>query len=143
MRGLFLAGLTIMALAGCSPPAADAGEPVFVNCQHTLAGASFRSVFTARQHPTSCNIWGEPEDLANLFELRQAHWSGWGQRTARVSGRVLNTHPGMGGPASSPVNARLYRIRRGCLGLLFYTRVSFPRSNAATLILSAACKPSR
>jgi hypothetical protein len=141
MRGLFLAGLTILMLAGAVPLAADASEPVFVNCQHTLRGASLRSVLTARQHPTSCNVWGEPEDLADLFELRQAHWNGWGERTASVSGRVLNTHPGMGGPASSPVNARLYRIRRGCLGLLFYTRVSFPHSNARTLVLSAACKP--
>jgi hypothetical protein len=73
--------------------------------------------------PGSCDLLGTPPSEANLILLRKARWSSWGTAVTTGTGRALNTHPGMGGPASVPVSVRLYRLVRGCHGYVYYSRV--------------------
>jgi hypothetical protein len=49
---------------------------------------------------------------------------------------------GYGRPLWSDVTARVSRIRRGCDGDRFYTRITFPHLKAAPEMLSDSCEPS-
>jgi hypothetical protein len=119
-------------------------KAVYINCRPSPGSRAF-STFVPRQHPRSCDIWGEPEDLADLLPLRQAHWSNWGSASTVATGRVLNTHPGMGGPKSLATRVRLFRVRPGCHGRLYYTRAQVTVSNFATvappLHVTPTCTP--
>jgi hypothetical protein len=113
---------------------------VYVNCYPPSSSIAFPA-FHAQQHPTSCDIQGEPEDEADLLQLTQARWSGWGTAAAEAQGQALNNQPGMGGPASYPVTVRLSRIRSGCHGRRFYTRARVTTSyGTGTLRLTPTCK---
>lgn len=113
---------------------------VYVNCYPPSGSVAFPA-FQARQHPTSCDIQGEPEDEADLLQLTQADWSGWGAASAEAHGQALNNHPGMGGPSSYPVSVSLFRIRSGCDGRRFYTRARITTSyGTGTLRLVPTCK---
>ncbi len=113
---------------------------VYVNCYPPSSSIAFPA-FYAQQHPTSCDIQGEPEDEADLLQLTQARWSGWGTTSAKAQGQALNNHPGMGGPTSYPVSVRLSRIRSGCHGRRFYTRARVTTSyGTGTLRLTSTCK---
>jgi hypothetical protein len=111
--------IALVALVVAKSGAADSTVAVFVNCGPRVDTSS---AVVARQHPRKCNIWGEPPNIANLRLLRRMRWSAWGTASAVASGRLLNAQPGMGGPTSYPVRVRLFRIRRGCDGRLYYTR---------------------
>jgi hypothetical protein len=112
------------------------GNGVYVNC---LPSRGLR--WTRSAHPRSCDLIGQPEDEANLVLLRQAKWSHWGARTTTGRGRSLNTHPGMGGPASLPVTVSLYRITTGCGGDEFYTREKVTtRYGSGVLQLNPGCR---
>jgi hypothetical protein len=127
----------VMAAGGAANPRA----PVFVNCGPPVGSPTLSVV--PRQHPRSCTIWGEPPDLANVVLLRRARWLGWGTASALATGRLLNTHPGMGGPSSYPVRVLLFRIRLGCDGQLYYTsaQVAVPGfPSRAPLHVTPACK---
>lgn len=119
----------------------NAGATVYVNCWHQAPGPTFSGYFVARAHPGACTIWGSPEDLANENVLRHLQWRSWGQPRTTLTGQVRNTHPGMGGPLWTAVTARLSRIRRGCDGDHFYTRITFSHSSAAPERLSDSCEP--
>lgn len=113
---------------------------VYVNCYPPSGSVAFPA-FQARQHPTSCDIQGEPEDEADLLQLTQAGWSGWGAASAEAHGQARNNHPGMGGPSSYPVSVSLFRIRSGCDGRRFYTRARITTSyGTGTLRLVPTCK---
>jgi hypothetical protein len=130
-----IAGASAVAVSGAS-----ALRPVYINCYPVSSSVAFPA-FLPRQHPSLCHIYGEPENEAHHLGLARAHWSHWGTSSATASGRALNNHPGMGGPASVPVQVRLYRIRRGCNGRLYYTRVEIKRgSSTGTLRVTAGCK---
>lgn len=118
-------------------------RPVYVNCWHQAPGPTLSGYFVARAHAGRCTLWGSPEDLADLYVLRHLRWRDWGRAVALLQGQVRNTHPEMGGPLWSPMTARLSRIRRGCDGYGFYTRMTFPGRSAATVRLSDACEPSQ
>ena len=147
VRSLGLVLASILALA--SAPAAAIADPagseengtVYVNCWHGAPGPTFSGYFVARTHPRTCTIWGSPEDLANENVLRRLRWRSWGRTTTTFQGQVRNTQPGMGGSLWGGVTARLSRIRRGCDGDRFYTRVTFPDSEAAAERLSDSCEP--
>lgn len=127
----------VMADSGSTRPT----RAVFINCGPRVALAS--SAIVARQHPRKCDIWGEPPNVANLRLLRRARWSGWGTDSAVANGRLLNTQPGMGGPASYPARVRLFRIRRGCDGRRYYTRVQVAvpgHPSAPPLHVTPTCK---
>jgi hypothetical protein len=137
-------GIAVAAVAlalGALSSASEAARPgVFVNCQPTQSKVAFPA-FKPRRDPTRCDIIGEPEDEANLLQLRQADWSDWGAATTATSGRALNNHPGMGGPASNPVQVRLSRIRRGCHGNRYYTRARITTHfGTGVLRLTPGCK---
>ena len=136
---------TIIGLAaGALPVEASASTvPVYVNCWHQAPGPTFSGYFVARLHPGRCTLWGSPEDLADLYVLRELRWRRWGRALVPFRGEVRNTHPGMGGPRWSSTTARLSRIRRGCDGDRFYTRMTFPERSVAPVRLSDACEPSR
>ena len=144
--GLVLAGILVLAgvpaAVGAEPAFGDPGGMVYVNCWHQAPGPTFSGYFVARARPHNCTIWGSPEDLANENALRDLRWLSWGQTKTTLTGQVRNTQPGMGGPLWGDVMARLSRIRRGCDGDRFYTRITFPHSNAAPETLSDSCEPS-
>lgn len=144
---LYLVLPGILVLAGV-PAAASANAAhrnpsgtVYVNCWHRASGPTFSDYLVARAHPRTCTIWGSPEDLANENALRRLRWLSWGQTTTTLRGQVRNSQPGMGGPLWGSVTARLSRIRRGCDGDRFYTRITFPDSKAAPELLSDSCDP--
>jgi hypothetical protein len=64
-----------------------------------------------------------------------------GHSATTFTGQVRNTHPGMGDPLWATVSGRLSGIRRGCEGILFYTRMTFPGSDVSPVRLSSACRP--
>lgn len=142
--GFVLAGILVLAsspvVAVANPAHRNAGGTVYVNCWHQAPGPTFSGYFVARAYPRTCTIWGSPEDLANENVLRHLQWRSWGGATTTLTGQMRNTHPGMGGPLWTAVTARLSRIRRGCDGDLFYTRMTFPHSDAAPERLSDACE---
>lgn len=127
-------------LGAFSSGSAASKAGVFVNCQPAQSKVALPA-FKPRQDPTRCDIIGEPEDQANLLQLRQADWSDWGASTTTTSGRALNNHPGMGGPASNPVQVRLSRIRRGCHGNRYYARARVTTHlGSSVLRLTPDCK---
>lgn len=140
-----ISAATSIALATTALPA-DAiapASPVYVNCWHQAPGPTFSGYFVARAHPGRCTLWGSPEDLADLYVLRRLRWRNWGRARVLLQGQVRNTQPGMGGPLWGPMTARLSRIRYGCDGYRFYTRMTFPDRSVATVRLSDACEPSQ
>jgi len=127
-------------LGAASLAVAAPTKHVYVNCYPTSSQVAFPA-FQAQQHPERCDIQGEPEDEADLVQLAQAHWSGWGTASSVTQGQALNNHPGMGGPPSFPVRVRLFRVRRGCHGRLYYTRAEITSSSGTgTLRLTPTCK---
>ncbi|MGO9794100.1 MAG: FlgD immunoglobulin-like domain containing protein [Solirubrobacteraceae bacterium] len=124
----------------------DATAPIYINCEPNSSPVAFPA-FQPRQHPSSCNITGEPEDEANFIGLRKASWSNWGTGATTASGIALNNHPGMGGPASYSLLVRLYRIRVGCAGREYYTRstITYTRSRpgdtlrSRAMVITASC----
>jgi len=130
----------VAAAAVLLPSSALGGSPVYVNCLPGGGGIS-PAPFQAAQHPRNCDLQGEPEVLALLVVLRGAHWSHWGASATVASGREMNKHPGQGGPSSTPVRVRLYRIQRGCHGARFYTRAAVS-SQYRPLRLLAGCSSS-
>ena len=133
-----LAAILVLGTAG--PAAGSPTRRVYVNCYPPSSRIAFPA-FQPQQHPERCNIQGEPEDDADLIQLTQAHWSGWGTASATTQGQALNNNPGMGGPASFAVHVRLFRIRAGCHGRLFYTRAQIASSSGSgTLRLTPTCK---
>lgn len=130
----------ILALGITGPAAASPTRRVYVNCYPPSSSMAFPA-FQALQHPERCNIQGEPEDEAHLLQLTQAHWSGWGTASSLTQAQALSNNPGMGGPPSFPVHVRLFRVRPGCHGRLFYTRAQVASSfGAGTLRLAPTCK---
>jgi hypothetical protein len=122
---------------GKTPPA----RTVYLNCWHQVGPPTYSAYYEALEHPRACVIWGLPSDLADLYGLRGLRWTHWGSATTRLTGQVRNTHPGMGGAPWSPISATLSRVRRGCRGVAFYTRITFPESDVLAVRLSAACRP--
>lgn len=133
----------VVLVAGMSAPVSQATAPrsVYVNCWHTGGAPTHSTFYTARAQPRSCVIWGMPTDLANLYTLRHLRWVDWGTVATTFTGQVRNTHPGMGGPLWSTVSGRLSGIHRGCEGISFYSRMTFPGSDIAPVRLSSACRP--
>jgi hypothetical protein len=121
--------------------AAARGSTVLINCLPGGGGLS-SAPFQAKGAPRNCDIQGQPENLGTLIPLRDAHWSSWGGSLAEAVGRQLNKHPGQGGPSSYPVHIRLYRIRPGCHGHLYYTRAAYGITSYGPDILriSPSCK---
>lgn len=141
MRAAITAAV-LMAIGTAAPVGDAAPIPlVYVNCRHQVGAPTYSSYYTARAHPRTCVIWGVPSDLANLYTLRHLRWLGWGHATTPFTGEVRNTHPGMGGPLWSKISGRLSVIRRGCDGVRFYSRMTFPGSAASPVRLSDACRP--
>ena len=141
MRATFLFCLVLLAGMSAFISRAAASTSVYVNCWHSVGAPTFLAFYTARAQPHACVIWGVPTDLADLYALRRLRWVGWGTATTTFTGQVRNTHPGMGGPLWSSISGRLSGIRRGCKGTFFYTRMTFPGSDAAPVRLSSACRP--
>jgi hypothetical protein len=130
----------LSALLAVNVAAAASRERVYINCYPTSSRVAFPA-FQPREHPARCNIQGEPEDEAHLVTLTQAHWSQWGTPSAVTQAQALNNHPGMGGPPSFPVHMRLFRIRRGCHGRLYYTRAQITSSpGTGALRITSSCK---
>lgn len=144
MRSKFVATapIALAALLFATLALASSARHVFINCYPTASSVP-NPALLPRQHPRSCDIQGEPEDQANLLALRAARWSHWGSASTGATGRALDNHPGMGGPASVPVGVRLYRIRRGCRGHMYYTRVAVtprkPGARTGTLLITPDC----
>lgn len=119
----------------------SAAATVYLNCWHRVGPPTYSAYYMAAAHPRVCTFWGVPSDLANLYSLRHLRWAHWGAATTRLTGQVRNTHPGMGGAPWSPISATLSRVRRGCRGVEFYTRMAFAATGVLALRLSAACRP--
>lgn len=119
---------SVPAAAMADPAHSDAGGTVYVNCWHQAPAPTFSGYFVVRAHPRTCTISGSPVVLANENILRHLQWRSWGCAAATLTGQVRNTQPGMGGPLWTAVVARLSRIRRGCDGARYYTRITFPHS---------------
>jgi hypothetical protein len=101
----------------------------------------------ARTSPAACDVFGEPEDEADLIRLSRARWTGWGGPVAHASAVALANKPLEAGPVS--VSVTLSSPRRRCGGRLFYTRLTAVRTSGSsdwfnangtrTLMLSGAC----
>lgn len=104
-----------MLLVGLIDASASAsGGRAYVVCEGS--NSPFRPYLA--QHPTNCNVMGQPPSTANLLRLRNARWTGWGEEQSSAVGRFLFNH----GHGSGSVIVRLYRLRRACGGRLIYTR---------------------
>jgi hypothetical protein len=137
-----LAGMiaAIVLLGACSLAAASTTKTVDVNC-YPPNPHSVTPELQERAHPERCALQGEPESEADLVQLTNAHWLGWGSASAVTKAQALNNQPGMGGPASYPIQVTLSDIRRGCDGKLFYTRAQVSSSyGTGRLRLTPTCK---
>lgn len=139
---LAAAVFSILALGG-SAVSADASSQVFVNCQTFSSAAGFGYRESVR--PSACVLQGLPGGGVNESNLSGLHWSGWGTVFAvgtgvsharhgeEVEGRMI--YPTM------PTRIVLSRIRVGCGGRRFYTRMLFAgKYGEATYSLSAGCR---
>jgi hypothetical protein len=119
------------------PPPTPGG--VYINCQNQIAANGFPTqALIPLQHPSRCVVFGQPESLATLYPLVHARWTAWGTARTTVNATWVNPSPREGGPI--PIRATAFRIRRGCDGRRFYTRIGFPgMPHAIVLHLSAAC----
>lgn len=127
--------------ATAAPPTRSLKTGVYINCQNRReVSGSLTQTLIPLQHPRTCVVYGQPESISTLYPLVRAHWKGWGKATATVNAIWDNPSPREGPP--SPIRAKAYRIRRGCDGRRFYTRVSVPGFRHTTIVLhlSAACK---
>ncbi|HKG02628.1 MAG TPA: hypothetical protein VKB03_05570 [Conexibacter sp.] len=113
---------------------------VYINCQNRLTATGVPSdALVPLQHPRRCVVFGQPESIATLYPLGDVRWSGWGDATATAKAIWHNPSPREGPP--SPIRVKAYRIRLGCAGRRFYTRVAVPgRTRPIVLRLSEACK---
>ena len=101
----------------------------------------------AKVRPARCDIFGEPEDEADLVRLAGVHWTGWGTATAHATATALPNKPSEEQAVS--VTVTLSRLRRRCDGRVFYTRLVvvktsggsdwFDAENRRVLNLSGAC----
>ena len=114
-------------------------QGVYVNCQNRIAHNGFPSeTLVPLQHPRRCIVWGQPESIATLYPLGAVHWSRWGDATATAKAIWHNPSPREGPP--SPIRVKAFRIRIGCAGRRFYTRVAVPGlTRPIVLRLSEAC----
>jgi virginiamycin B lyase len=122
------------------PPTQPVKAGVYINCQNRReVNGSLTQTLIPLQHPRTCVIYGQPESISTLYPLVRAHWKGWGNATATVNAIWDNPSPREGPP--SPIRAKAFRIRSGCDGRRFYTRVSVPGFRHTTIVLdlSAAC----
>jgi hypothetical protein len=123
------------------PPTPPVKTGVYINCQNEFGANGFPTqALVPLQHPRRCVVFGQPESISTLYPLVRARWKGWGKATATVTATWDNPSPREGPP--SPIRAKAFRIRRGCDGRRFYTRVSVPGFRHTTIVLqlSAACK---
>jgi hypothetical protein len=138
-RYLTLAGVFATVALIVTSASHASGLKVFVNCED-LRAQTLPAPWVASQHPRTCNLLGIPADEADLVILRRARWSGWGQTNAKATGRSLNTHPGMGGPASVATRIVLSRIRSGCTRRRYYKRARITtRYGSGVLRLPSGC----
>jgi hypothetical protein len=121
-------------------PAAVPPQGVYINCQNRIARNGFPSeTLVPLQRPRRCIVFGQPESISTLYPLGAVHWSRWGDATATAKAIWHNPSPGEGSP--SPIRVKAFRIRLGCAGRRFYTRVAVPGlTQPIVLRLSAACK---
>jgi hypothetical protein len=101
----------------------------------------------ARVHPSRCDVFGEPEDDADLIRISAAHWRDWGSSVAHATATALPNKPAEERPVSVVIT--LSGLSRRCHGQLFYTRLVavktsgtsswFNPSGRRTLPLSGAC----
>ena len=122
------------------PPTGPVKTGVYINCQNKIGANRLPTqTLVPLQHPKTCVVFGQPESIATLYPLVHARWTGWANATTTVDATWDNPSPREGSP--SPIRAKAFRIRRGCGGRRFYTRVAFPGApHAIVLHLSAACK---
>lgn len=132
--------------AGANDIAVDALGPkpvppkgVYINCQNKYGINGFPvQALVPLLHPRTCVVFGQPESIATLYPLVHAHWKRWGKATATVNAIWDNPSPREGPPR--PIRAKAFRIRLGCEGRRFYTRVAVPGfPQPIVLHLSAAC----
>jgi hypothetical protein len=124
-----------------TPPRGSATQGVYVNCQNESGDNGFPTqALVPLQHPSTCVVFGQPEDLASLYPLVHARWKGWGKGTTTANATWDNPSPREGPP--SPIRAKAFRIRPGCGGPHFYTRVAVPGFEHTSIVLhlSAACR---
>lgn len=135
----FLAvGANDIAVDALGPQPAPSTD-VYINCQNRLVHGFPSDTLVPLQHPKRCTVWGQPESIATLYPLGDVHWSGWGDATATAKAVWHNPSPREGPP--SPIRVKAFRIRLGCAGRRFYTRVAVPGlARPIVLRLSEACK---
>lgn len=141
MRFLYLTLAGVVAAPGLIVTSISnaSGLKVFVNCED-LRSQTLPVPWVASERPRTCNLLGIPADEADFTILRRAKWSNWGQAKATAAGRSLNTHPGMGAPASVAVNIVLSRVRIGCGARRYYTRARITtRYGSGSLRLPSGC----
>jgi hypothetical protein len=129
------AAVVLTALMVAVPGASAA--PVYVNCQDR------RGHLHAMQHPRNCDLQGLPPATANLIQLIDASWTHWGAGKTAAKGRIRANHGGevegeIVFPAA-PHEVGLSRIRRGCHGRLYYTRVRVLEGGGG-ITLPASCR---
>ncbi len=133
-----LAGANDIAVDALGPKAV-APKGVYINCQNRYArnGLPSQALVPVR-HPGKCVVFGQPESIASLYPLVHVRWHGWGTATATAKAIWDNPSPAEGPP--SPIRVKAFRIRLGCAGRRFYTRVAVPGiPHAIVLDLSEAC----
>lgn len=147
-RRILVGALPLIAIAlWLAPFAGDAAS-----ARHATAGSVYVMCFgseqpAAKMHPAQCPIFGEPEDEAHLIRLANAHWTDWGEPTARATATALANKPAEA--KSVQVTITLSSLHRRCGGKWFYTRLDvtktsgvsdwFNADNRRTLTLSGAC----
>lgn len=133
-------GIAVDALGPTAGPPTGRNVGVYINCQNEIGANGFPTeTLIPLQHPRTCVVFGQPESISTLYPLVHARWKGWGKATTTVNATWDNPSPREGPP--SPIQAKAFRIRRGCDGRRFYTRVAMPGiPHAIVLHVSAACK---
>jgi hypothetical protein len=141
---LVISILAISPVASLSSALADRGSSD-IQSAHVMCFDGEQPV--PKVHPARCDIFGEPEDEADLIRLAGAHWTGWGTATADATATALPNKPSEEQAVS--VTVTLSRLRRRCGGRLFYTHLVavktsgvsdwFDAQNRRVLNLSGAC----
>jgi hypothetical protein len=126
LAGCFRGGASVKVYPATPPSKAPPpAAAVYINCQNRIATNGFPTqALIPLQHPSRCVVFGQPESLATLYPLVHAHWTAWGTATTTVNATWVNPSPREGGPI--PIRATAFRIRHGCGGRRFYTRIAFP-----------------